>query len=156
MSDQWEGVFDPAAYEAARRVLALDKERASGEVGKTLSKRGRIMAVVAVVWAVCSVALAFANSELMLVAEIGWIAVVAVAVFFLLPAIMGRGNIDELFAQYEDRLKELEDAQVALPTPASMEDLVAALDLVKLPDGDGSPVQRVVSSTSDAVDTPAG
>ena len=128
MGETWNGSFDPAAYETARKVLAADKERAASEVDALASKRGRIVGGLAIAWAVCSVALAFANAELLLVVEIGWVAVIAFAVFFLIPPLMGRGNLNELFAQYEQRLDELEEARVPLPPPASMPDLVAALD----------------------------
>ena len=134
MDDKWEGAFNSEAYEVARTVLERDRERATGEVKAVLSKRTRLVIVVAVVWAACSVAMTFANPELILVAEIGWVAIVIASVFFLFPAIMGRGNLDELFEQYEEQLEKLEAARVPMPVPASMEDLVAALDLVKLPE----------------------
>ena len=130
----WNGPFDPAAYESARRVLEQDRERATSEVKAELARRGRLVGVVVAVWAVCSVVLAFVNADLLLVAEIGWTAIVIWAVFFLIPTIMGRGNLDELFSQYEVRLAELEASRVPLPEPADMPDLVAALDLVSLPD----------------------
>ena len=133
MEERWAGAFDSAAYDAARKILELDRERAAGEVKAMLARRGRIVAAVAIVWAICSVAMTLANHELLLVAEIGWIALVAWAVFFLLPPVMGRGNLEELFGQYAQRLDELEAAEAALPAPACMEDLAAALDLVKLP-----------------------
>ena len=133
MSEQWDGAFDREAYRAARRILELDRERAAGEIKSVQTKRARIVVVVAVLWAICSVVLALVNPELLLVAEIGWIVIVVLAVFFLLPVFMGRANLDELFDAHEERLSKLEDAEVPLPTPSSMEDLVAALDLAKLP-----------------------
>ena len=134
MQDSWNGTFDPSTYEAARRVLEADRERVSREVRGVLARRGRIVGVVAAVWAVCSVALAMANPEWLLLAEIGWTVLVVVAVFYLVPAIMGRGNVDELYAQYAEQLDKLQAARVALPQPADMPDLVAALDLVHVPD----------------------
>lgn len=133
-ANDWNGSFDPAAYEAARRVLGQDRQRAVSEVKAELSRRARRVGIVAAVWAVCSVALAFVNVDLLLAAEIGWTLIVVWAVFFLIPTFMGRGNLDELFDQYEARLVELEAARVALPSPADMPDLVAALDLASLPD----------------------
>lgn len=134
MEERQTGGFDSAAYEKARMVLELDQNRATSEVKAMLARRGRIVAAAVVVWAICSIAMTLANSELLLVAEIGWIALVAWAVFFILPPAMGRGNLEELFGQYAQRLDELEAAKVALPAPERMEELVAALDLVKLPD----------------------
>lgn len=134
MEERQIGGFNSAAYEAARKVLELDQKRAAGEVKAMLTRRGRMVAAAVVIWAICSVAMTIVNSELLLVAEIGWIALVAWAVFFILPPTMGRGNLEELFKQYAQRLDELEAAEVTLPAPACMEDLVAALDFVKLPD----------------------
>ena len=134
MVGQRSGAFDPAAYEAARRVLEQDRRRAQGEVAAVLAKRGRIVGVAAVAWAACSVALVLLNPDLLLVAEIGWALIVVWGVFFLVPPIMGRANLGELFAQYEQRLDDLEAARAPLPEPADMPDLAAALDLMEAPE----------------------
>lgn len=133
-NSEWEGAFDASAYDAARRVLEQDRARALGEVKQVSRKRTRAIIIVAIIWAICSVALALFNSDWLLVAEIGWVVVIAWAVFYLYPTLTGQGNLDEVFSQYADRLDALEAAEVALPAPADMSDLVAALDLVKLPE----------------------
>ena len=122
------GAFDPEAYDAARAILEQDRQRVYGEMKGEGSRRGRIVIAVAAAWAVCSVVLAFVNTELLLVAEIGWIAIVAWSVFWLIPTFMGRANLDDLYAQYEEQLAKLEQAEVAMPMPSSIEELVAAID----------------------------
>lgn len=125
-----EGPFDPAAYEAARRILEADRLRVRGEVEAVNRRRGRIVAIVAVIWVVCSVALTFASPDLILAAEIGWVVIVIWAVFWLMPALMGRANVEELYDQYADQLEKLERARTPLPEPSCIEDLAAAIDLV--------------------------
>ena len=95
-------------------------------------ERKRILAVVvvAIVWVVVTVVAAFVNTELMLVAEIGWVIVVAWAVFRLLPLVSRRASLDDVYEQYADQLDKLEQAGVAMPAPSCIEDLVAAIDLV--------------------------
>ena len=132
-SNEWAGSFDPESYAAARSVLERDRERAQGEAKAALSKRLRLVAIVAVAWAACTVAMAFVNGDLLLVAEIGWVAIVVWGVYYLIPALFGRGNLDEVFDQYEARLAELEEAQAPFPPVADTGDLAAALDLVDLP-----------------------
>ena len=149
MGRRWEGQFDKAAYEAARRVLEGDRERTSGEVAGVLAKRGRIVAALAAVWLAVSAALVFVNPELLLVAEIGWVAIVVFAVFFLFPAITARGNLDELYDQYAERLACLQAANVAMPAPASMEDLVAVLDFVQLPEEAAAQAESAPPRVSD-------
>ena len=134
MAEQWNGIFDEAAYAAARRVLRDDHERATREMRAVLASRGRIVAAVAFVWLVCTIALAFASADLLLIAEIGWVLVIVFAVWRLLPVVTGRANLDEVYEAYENRLDELQQAQVPLPEPADMPDLVAALDFVRLPE----------------------
>ena len=134
MQEGWDGVYDEASYAAARKVLEEDRKHATGELKALLSKRSRIVVVVVILWAIGSAAAAVANPDLLLVAEIGWVVIVGIAVFCLMPAITGRSNLEELYGQYEARLAELEEARVPLPTPSDMPDLVAALDYVKLPE----------------------
>ena len=129
-SQQWDGPFDPQAYAVARDILGADHDRAYAQIQASMRHR----ALVAVVWAACSVALAFANAELLLFAEIGWVVVVAWAVFWLLPTVMGRANLDEVYAQYDAQLIKLEEAGIAMPEPTCIEDLVAAIDLVSPPE----------------------
>ena len=130
VQQRWDGPFDTEAYKIARSILEQDKQRVLSEVKGEARRRGRIVIIAAVVWAVCSVVLAFVNPDLLLVAEIGWVAVVAWAVFWLLPTLMGQANLDDLYDQYEEQLVKLEEARIAMPTPSCIEDLVAAIDLV--------------------------
>lgn len=135
MQEQWNGAFDPAAYAAAREILEADRTRVYDEVKALGSRRGRIVGIVAVVWAACSVALAFANAELLLVAEAGWVVIVVWAVFWMFPTFTGRANIDDLYDQYAGQLDKLEAASIAMPEPSCMADLVAAIDLVSPREG---------------------
>ena len=126
----WTGAFDPETYVQAREILEADKQRVYGEVSAEGKRRGRIIIAVAAIWVVCSVALAVANGELLIVAEIGWVAIVAWAVFWMFPTLMGRANLDDLYDQYANQLAKLEEAGIAMPAPSCIEDLVAAIDLV--------------------------
>lgn len=132
--ETWNGPFLPESYVTAREILEADHQRVSNEIKAVRKRRACIVGGVAAVWVVCSVALALVNPELMLVAEIGWIVIIAFAVFWMIPAIVATSNAEELFAQYESRLGKLEAAGTPLPEPSCMEDLVAALDLVSLPE----------------------
>ena len=134
LREQWDGPFDSQAYAVARDILGEDHDRASAQIKSIMRRRALVVALVAAVWAACSVALAFANTELLLFAEIGWVVVVVWAVFWILPTVMGRANLDEVYAQYDAQLIKLEKAGIAMPTPASIEDLVAAIDLVSPPE----------------------
>lgn len=129
-SSEWSGSFNPETYAKARTILADDRQRVRDEIKAEGARRGRIVGIVAIVWAVCSVALAFANIEWLLIAEIGWVVIVFWAVFWLLPALMGRANIDDMYDQYADQLDKLEEAAIAMPEPSCIEELVAAIDLV--------------------------
>ena len=132
--ESWDGPFSQESYDAAHRILEADRERAQKEVRGVSRKRGRIVGAVAVVWAICSVILTVLNPEWLVIAEVGWVVIVFWAVFWLMPAIMGRANIDDIYTQYEAQLKKLEDARIPMPEPACIEDLVAAIDLVSPPD----------------------
>ena len=127
---RWDAPFDKSAYEAARAVLEADRVRVESEMKRETKRRTRIVAAVAIVWAICTVALGIANPDLLLVAEIGWVVIVAGAVFFLIPAFMGRSGAADVFAQYAAQLDKLESQEIAMPAPADMPDLVAAIDLV--------------------------
>lgn len=123
----WDETFKPESYATARRILESDWQRALGEMKREVSRRGRIVGIIVIVWAVCSVAMAFANPELMLVAEIGWVAIVAWAVFWMFPALTGHANIDDVYGHYAERLDELEAACTPIPEPSRIEDLVDVL-----------------------------
>lgn len=129
----WEGPFLPESYVAAREILEADHQRVSDEIKAVRKRRAYVVMAIAAVWVVCSVALAMANPELMLVAEIGWIVVIAFAVFWMIPAIAATSNAEDLFGQYAAQLEKLEAARVPMPEPSCMEDLVAALDFVSIP-----------------------
>ena len=132
--ETWDGPFDPATYAAANDILEADRQRVRAEVEGVYRQRRRIVAIVAVVWVVASVALALANPNLMLVAEIGWVVIVAWAVFWLMPAIMSRANVEDLYGQYAAQLQKLEAARIPMPKPSCIEDLTAAIDLVSPPE----------------------
>lgn len=124
----WNGTFQPESYATARRILESDWQRALGEMKREVNRRGRIVGIIAIVWAACSVAMAVANPELMLVAEIGWVVIVAWAVFWMFPALTGRANIDDVYGHYAAQLDELETARTPIPEPSCIEDLVAAIN----------------------------
>ena len=128
--ETWNGPFRPEAYEAARSILEADHARVTAELKQVSGKRARIVAAVAAIWAVCSVALALVNPNLLLVAEIGWAAVVIWAVFWMLPSLIGRANLDDVYEQYTGQIEALESRGIPMPQPSSIEDLVAAIDLV--------------------------
>ena len=133
---EWNGTFDAGAYVRALAILAEDRKRVEKAIRKETVRRGRLVGIVVIVWTICSVALGLFNPELILAAEIGWVAIVAWAVFFMWPALMGRVNIEDIYVQYEQQLSQLEEAGIAMPEPSCMEDLVAAIDLVSPPETD--------------------
>ncbi|HAM16849.1 MAG TPA: hypothetical protein DCP91_13555 [Eggerthellaceae bacterium] len=126
-------------YDAARNVLAAAKTEALSAFAAEARKRRIAVAVAAVVWLIVSVVLVMAvGSDLLLVGEIGFVAIVAWGVFYLWPTFVGAGNLEELFAQHATRLDQLERVGVDFPPCADMGDLEAALDYVSLPEDDSA------------------
>lgn len=123
----WDGAFQPENYAAARRILEADRQRALTEMQREVGRRGRIVGIVVAVWAVCSIVMAVANPELMLVAEVGWVIIVVCAVFWMFPALTGRANIEDVYGHYAAQLDEMEAARMPFPKPSCLEDLVGAL-----------------------------
>lgn len=134
MTSEWNGEFDEDSYAQARTILEADRTRVADEMKRETAKRARAVGIAAALWAVCSVAMAFANSDLLIVAELGWTAIVIWAVFYLIPTFMGKANLGDAFDQYGDQLDKLEEARIPMPKPSCMEDLVAAIDLVSPPE----------------------
>lgn len=131
----WSGPFDPQTYEAAREILKADQAHVANEVRGVGRKRGRIVGIVAIIWVICTLALVAMNADWLLIAEIGWVAIVVWGVFWLLPALMGRANLEDMYSQYADQLAKLEAAHIPMPRPSSIEDLIAAIDFVSPAEG---------------------
>ena len=117
------------AYRTAREVLSAARAEAFSAYKAESSKRIRIVAGLALACVVITAVLVLAvNPELLLAGEIALGAVVVVGVFYLLPSIMGKGELEEVFRQYEDQVERIERSGVAFPPCSNVEELVAAID----------------------------
>ena len=124
----YTGVFDAAAYEIARAILAADNERAKAQMKAELNRRRNIVVAVVAAWIIVSVIVAFTNANLLLGVEVVWAIIVFASVFWLFPTVVGNANLDDIYDQYAAQLDKLERAQAPLPEPSCIEDLVAAID----------------------------
>ena len=122
------------AYAEAHRLLDEARERAFEQYRREAAKRRRIVIAVLVAWVLLAVILYVAVSPDMLVAgELGFAAWVAFAVFYLMPSIMGKSNLQDAFDQYEAQVNRLEAALVPFPVCMTVEQLADALALIPDP-----------------------
>lgn len=134
MDEQQQAMVDAgelaAEYQKAKAVLSGERASAVAKSKAETSKRLRLAGIVIVVWVVIAVALvALLGNDLLIVGEIGLVAIVAWAVFRLLPSIIATGNLDELFDQYDQQLDKLQQAGIPLQPFATAEELVEAMNV---------------------------
>ena len=128
-----DGVEKEDTYGAARSVLAQAKEEAFAKWSAEKRKRILVSAAVIVVWLAVSVYLVtMVNPDALVGAEISLVAVLAFVVFYLIPAFMGKDELNVMFDQYGDQLDKLESAGAKLPYCRSIEELVPAIDYASI------------------------
>lgn len=115
---------ESASYDVIRQLIEEAKAQALDKLAAESRKRTRLVLIVAAVWlAICIALVVGAGSDMLLVAEIGFAAVAAWAIFFLFPSIMGKNELEELFGAYQARVDELQEHGLAAPNITCIEDL---------------------------------
>lgn len=118
-----------STYDAARRVLKRGREEAFAQYKAESGKRWRIVGALVAAWLVISIALVVGiGNDMLVVSVVGFAVVIAVGVFYLIPSVMGKGGLQEMFDQYAAQLDLLESAGVDLPMCTNMEELAPAVD----------------------------
>lgn len=123
------------AYAEARRILSEARSDALLRYQAEAAKRRRVAIGALVAWCAIAAILCVAISpDMLVVGEIGLAIVIGFSVFYLLPSIVGKGNLVEAFDQYEGQIDKLETSFAPLPVVASVEELADALAVIAVPE----------------------